>query len=227
MGIKELFSKFLNLFYPRKCCICKNNLVDLEKICETCKKDFIPDFFLTELKVEYTVVNCVSCFRYENAPRTAICNLKFHGDMQFYDAFVDGMFKSLQNFFNKTTCNENFDFITCVPVSSTQLKSRGFNQSEIIAKKLSKKLNIKFENLLIKKTDYRPQRSLNYRERITNVIGAFDVNHSFDFLNKNIILCDDIITTGSTLRECCKTLLKNGAKNILCLTACKTFFEKN
>jgi len=106
-------------------------------------------------------------------------------------------------------------FLAFVPLYKDELKERGFNQSEILAEFLSKNLNLKIFKDLVKIKKTKPQSSLKLEERKINLKDCFNVNKKPP---QNIILIDDIITTGYTLIECAEVLKKNGTKNILALT---------
>lgn len=111
------------------------------------------------------------------------------------------------------------DLIIPVPISNKRKTLRGFNQSEVIAEKLSKLLKKSIlKNVLIKKIDTIPQSLLSFRERMENVRGSFKVKGNEPLKGKSILLVDDIYTTGSTVSECCKVLLKAGAKEIKVFT---------
>jgi len=104
-----------------------------------------------------------------------------------------------------------FDYIVPMPTSKKRYQTRGFNQCELIAKEISKLLKIKYNNnktfRKIKETP--PQSTLSEVQRLTNLKGSFGI---FDerFLDKKILLVDDLSTTGSTINEAAKTILKNG-----------------
>jgi ComF family protein len=108
--------------------------------------------------------------------------------------------------------------LVAIPIHKSKLKQRGFNQSEEIAKELSKKINgtlfLKDALLKIKKTP--PQRELKRKEREKNIKGVFVVNpKKLDFIkNKKVLLVDDVFTTGSTMEEAAKVLKKAGAKKV-------------
>ncbi|MCL2312917.1 MAG: hypothetical protein FWC41_10620 [Firmicutes bacterium] len=115
---------------------------------------------------------------------------------------------------------EKFDYVTYVPMYKDNSKS--YNQSEILAKKVSKILQFPFEICLKKTKKNKVQRGLNFQERQLNVKGVYKSVKSLK--NKKILLCDDVVTTGATLSECVKELSKSGAK-VICVTAAYT--EKN
>lgn len=105
-----------------------------------------------------------------------------------------------------------------VPLHWYRQNSRGFNQSGLLAKDFAQKLGLKYEPIL-KRTKYTKQQAkLKGRERSQNIKNAFELDSKFSILNSQIILVDDVWTTGSTLRECCYTLKRGGAKKVWALT---------
>ena len=105
-------------------------------------------------------------------------------------------------------------YIIPVPLHKRRLRWRGFNQAEEIAKILSKKLNIPMLlNRLSRKKYSKPQVKMDSQKRKTNISGCFQ--HAGGHLDgKNIILIDDVVTSGSTLNECAKVLKEKGAKEV-------------
>lgn len=102
-----------------------------------------------------------------------------------------------------------------MPLYKYDFKERGFNQSEVLANFLSKNLNLNIFKGLEKIKRTKPQATLNFEERKINLKDCFQVSQKPP---KNIILIDDIMTTGFTLLECGKILKKSGAKNIIAIT---------
>lgn len=110
-----------------------------------------------------------------------------------------------------------FDALMPVPLSLHDLRKRGFNQSLLVARHLSRK---KKGRLIIdglsKVRDTAPQVGLSARERQRNVKNAFRAERNFSGMN--ILLFDDVMTTGATVRECSRQLLKAGAREVHVLT---------
>ncbi len=107
-----------------------------------------------------------------------------------------------------------------VPLDRKKLKSRGYNQSEELAKELSNAINVPVvSNVLIKIKHTDPQMKLSKIEREKNLAGAFIIKKPFDFAKGKIFLVDDVYTTGSTMQECARILLEAGAKQVwgICL----------
>jgi ComF family protein len=102
-----------------------------------------------------------------------------------------------------------------IPLENTKLKSRGYNQSEELAKKLSAKLHIPLiANNLIKIKKTEPQMTLSAKKRQENVKDAFAIKNPTEIAGKKIFLVDDVYTTGSTMEECANVLRTQGAKSV-------------
>lgn len=113
------------------------------------------------------------------------------------------------------------DAIVPVPLSKQALIERGFNQSLLLAKMLSEKLKKPLLiDLLLKKKDTPPQVGLSAKERYKNLRGAFEVKGKIS--NQKLLLVDDVLTTGATAKECSRTLLKAGAKEIVVITLARS-----
>ena len=110
-----------------------------------------------------------------------------------------------------------------VPLSKNRLKERGYNQAELIAEYFSEKIKIQIcAGALMKTKDTPAQVSVkNRKERLKNLDGAFAVKNPELVEGKNIILIDDVSTTGATLREAKKTLKLAGAKKVLALVVAR------
>jgi ComF family protein len=111
------------------------------------------------------------------------------------------------------------DIIIPVPLHPKRKKVRGFNQAKVIAEELARLRGIKLEEgALAKVKNVPPQTLLETDEREENVLGAFRVVDEEKIRKKNIILVDDVYTTGSTVKECSSVLRKAGAKEIRAIT---------
>lgn len=112
-----------------------------------------------------------------------------------------------------------YELLIPVPLHPKKLKKRGFNQAAILAKEVSKRHQILLDLFsLCRNRDSESQTNLTYRERKDNVKDAFSVKLSSKIKGKNILLIDDVYTTGATVNECSKVLLRAGAKKVDVLT---------
>ena len=113
------------------------------------------------------------------------------------------------------------DGIVPVPVTVKTLRERGFNQTVLLSRILSKEYKIPVKmNMLSKKRETRPQIGLSAKERAGNLKNAFEVRESAKDLR--LILLDDVMTTGATVRECSKVLKKAGAKEVVVVTLARS-----
>ena len=116
------------------------------------------------------------------------------------------MQKSIENL-------KKYDIIIIVPISRQRKKDRGYNQSELVAREISKIIKIPIvPQILYKTKNTVPQSSLNKAQREENAKGAYQVIHINKINGKRILLIDDIYTTGNTVNECAKVLIKKGIK---------------
>ena len=120
----------------------------------------------------------------------------------------------------------NFDFKNYlaipVPLSNKRLRERGFNQAEIIARIFAEHHKLELRNDLLKKISHtKPQAGLNRSERETNLRNCFRVPAASGIEGRNILLIDDVCTTGSTLSEAARVLKEAGAKKIIALVAAR------
>jgi ComF family protein len=114
---------------------------------------------------------------------------------------------------------ENFDLVSPVPLHPQRQKERGFNQSELLAEDFCQTTGLALaKDLLQRVRPTIPQVMLPRQERTKNVRGAFAVSDKVGVNGKDILLIDDIATTGATLKECAKILHKAGAEKVCVLT---------
>jgi len=119
------------------------------------------------------------------------------------------------NFAHKFLDMKNIDLILPVPLYSTKQRQRQFNQAKLIARPLARVFSKELQNKLLIKIKSGPaQVDLSRTERFKNVQGAFRVKNDKLLKNKNILLVDDVFTTGATVNECARTLSEAGANRI-------------
>ncbi|MBQ2825474.1 MAG: ComF family protein [Clostridia bacterium] len=207
--------KLLAVFFPERCPYCGDVIKPLDIACEDCKEEMTSDKIITQIAGIYEVL---SPFPYDGKYKDAILKIKFGKRKQFAPQLADIMAESLKKYKDVS----QFDVITFVPLHKDTLKNRGFNQSELLARYLSEKLNIPCETLLKKTKKNKPQHKLLARERKKNVEGVFGCTDKKLIKKRRILLVDDIVTTGLTLSECIKVLKSNGAEEIFCITFAKS-----
>lgn len=150
--------------------------------------------------------------------RKILLNYKFNDKSYLYRTIVNFLLKD-EKFFQIL---QSYDTIIPVPISQKRRKERGYNQSELIAKEIAKKLCIEYNNRSLFKTkDIIEQSKLNKEERQKNIQNVYELRQPQILENKKILLIDDIYTTGSTVNECSKTLKKAQPKKIDVFTIAK------
>jgi competence protein ComFC len=206
--IISFLSKIADIIFPKSCYGCgKENF----KICDKCLKRCTK-------AVETPSLYITSIYSFKDPLiKQIIHEIKYyhHSDL------IETLVKEVANEFQKTIDYElsaiNWVLIP-IPMPRLRKYIRGYNQSEIIAKKLGEKLSLPVNsNLLIR--SYSPKRQVSTKtrnERIKNQYNTFRVNNNVKDLN--IILVDDVTTTGATLNEARRVLLKAGAKSIRAIT---------
>lgn len=212
----------LDAIYPQICSVCGK--LDTKSLCNKCNQKLKNEYkFIEEDYSKSNEKNFTKhyyFFKYEGIIRRQILAMKFHEKPYTYKTigrFLENQKKSFEKL-------KKYDIIMIVPISKKRKKERGYNQSELIAKEISKIISVKIIKNQIKKIKHTaPQSTLNKEQRTQNVKGAYNVKNIEKIKNKKIIIFDDIYTTGNTVNECAKNLVDKGIKkeNISILTIAK------
>ena len=212
--------KILNLIYPPTCGICGK--LNKNFLCKKCEKILESEAVFGVDKYENIKIKKgrkaniendfndkkyfdehLYIFLYQGIIRRIILKYKFQEEAYLYKTFVNFLLKN-EKFFKKI---EKYDTIVPVPISKKRLKSRGYNQSELIAKEISYNSNLTLETeCLYKVRNIVEQSKLNKEERLKNIQGVYELVSKEKLYKKKILLIDDIFTTGSTVNECAKVL---------------------
>jgi len=233
--MKHCFSFILDLLFPPRCAVCNDITLINTALCENCfehlshQLEDIPLCSHCGKPVNSCVCHyglsfekCVSVFEYCSDTRHLIELLKTDPSSAVSKQLAEMM---AAQFYKSDLCNIKFDCITSVPESNERLAGNKYGHAECLAKKLSEKLGITYLPSPIKRSKgYKPQHNLSRAERKENVrLGYF--TDSEKSLSGNILLADDIITTGATLDHCALLLKSLGADNVYCITAATTFLK--
>ena len=199
------------------CETCEENLPYIDKeLCEKCGKPVC----ICERGITYD--RCVSVCWYDELMRKAVVNFKINSPENFSIFFANKLCEILRG--KNIT---EFDLVTCVQMTKESLRLRGYNQAEELGRRIAEKLNVGFDkNILVKRKTNSSQHALTSDKRIENARKAYDFNFKKSVKGKKILLCDDVITTGSTLNACSDILKKNGAEFVVCASACNTNYMK-
>lgn len=212
----NIFYRIYCVIYPERCPYCGDLIKSQRIACERCLEK------LDELQkpiIRGTLgYRCVSSFVYDNLVKRMILRVKYYDRIQYLNQVAAVMAKDIRAVYG----DYHFDIITSVPAHKKDLKERGYNQAEILAKCLSKQLSIPYADTLIKVKRTKKQQRLKYEERKKNLIGAFKIIDKDAVKGKRILMIDDIITTGATLGICCKTLSRAKPTLLCCATIATT-----
>ena len=205
--IKIALEALLDIIYPydNKCIIC--GVEGFLGICSKCK---------SEIKRVHKQEEIMAYGYYGGVLKKLILNLKYH------KSFIAG--KVLADLLCQIIIEKklSIDCICYVPISKDSLKKRGFNQCSVLAKNISSILDIPVIDCLVKVKETKEQKLLGKEERMKNILDAFEIKNKEKLFKKNILLIDDVYTTGATINECKKNIEKCNINKIYLLTIAKS-----
>lgn len=231
--------KILNSILPPRCIKCGKILYEEDGLCPDCFNEisFITQPYCQkcghpfETEPDGHKMICGAClktkhrpfrmsrsaFKYDEGSKNLILSLKFMDKTE--NAKVLARWLRLAG---KDIFAAGVDEIVPIPLHYTRLIKRRYNQSALLAKELSKLVRLPVDYDCVerhKKT--RPQVEFSGHDRVRNVKDAFRAKHPDKIRGKRIVLIDDVITTGSTLKECALALKRAGAKSVDTLTVAR------
>lgn len=232
-----MLNNFLNILFPETCPVCQHPAKDHYTapicsdcwqavspyegpMCRRCGKPLVSDVSTTCgecLEDEPAFLFARSFGLYEGVLKKAISLLKFYG--------IKRLSRPLSDVMSQLKIPET-DIMIPVPLHEKRLRKREFNQSALIAEYLaaSQVITVMLD-CLVKVRDTMPQVGLSSQERRKNIKGAFAINNKSLISGKDIVLVDDVVTTGATVRECSKVLKKAGARDIYVITLAHGMME--
>ena len=189
----------------RKCsAFLKTGLADLQIFCHRCEAD------------EYDAAQSVGL--YEKALAVSILNLK-------KQPFIPPRLQKLiGDSFNNSPFQDT-NLIVPVPLSRERLRERGFNQAAIISQVIAKNTNLAIDELSLKRTTHtaKHRAGMDKKSRYESVKNVFEVKRPRLVAGKNILLVDDVFTSGATVSNCAKVLKESGANKVYVLTIARAF----
>lgn len=192
---------------PPLCRYCLQKINEPGKLtCKTCKTRSYPYMrVISATEYKEPLISLIQLFKYRNCDYLG----------KFLSQLIIKHLKDIR------FSAYRYDYITAIPLHRYKLKTRGYNQAEVLANFVSKYFSIPLRNDIISIPRFKPsQTKLVKSERQNNVKGIFKVNNTVK--NLNFLLVDDIFTTGSTVFACSKALKEKGAGIITVLTLSKT-----
>lgn len=206
-SILKIYNEILDIVYPmeEKCIICRTD--GFIGLCPYCKS-----------KINRTTIEngSLSYGFYGGTLKTLILKFKYESD--FTAGYL--LSKLLVEMIEEKEIYA--DVICYVPMTKKSEKKRGFNQCKVIARHIGYHINVPVSDCIKKIKNTKEQKTLTKEERVKNLKGAFKVSRVKDIKNKNVILIDDVMTTGATINECKYVLKKSGVNKITVLTIAKS-----
>lgn len=238
--MRKFFDDVINFILPAKCRTCNEALSSLKEkyICKECfsRIDFIiPPYcdkcgkILVESFNEVEKPICKECQTlkrhfhqarvasvYEGILRESIHIFKFEKKIGIHKPLGNLLVNYLKEY--QRDLISQIDFIIPVPLHRKRLRARGFNQAQLLSSHIEEYFNIPLHLDLKRIRFTAPQMNLGREERLQNIKGAFEIKNHNSITDKQLLLVDDIFTTGATVNECSKVLMKAGAKQVFVLT---------
>jgi ComF family protein len=239
--LRGLFNGLKDLIYPNCCLVCKNRIHPADQqqlICVGCwdkVEKNLPPF-------------CASCGRHLDTqaieksacPSCSKCRADFYFDRAFSPCAYTGIIKKLIHEFKYSGKDylgkplgklmhtfirdyqlpiEHLDFIIPIPLHRSRQREREFNQAEILSQEVAREFDKQaLTHALIRVKPTKTQTELTFRERCQNVEKSFSVTKPELIKDSNLLLIDDVLTTGATSNEAAKCLKESGARKVLLLT---------
>ena len=212
MNLRE---KVLDLVFPPKCPFCRRILEDPRaSACPACVSG-LPwlEGGEEERSVEFAD-GCFSPLAYQGAVPEAVRRYKFDRVRALAVPFAGLMARCLDG------CLERRPELICwAPLSRERLRERGFDQAELLAREMGRRLSVPVRPALWKPRDTPAQSGLeDLSARRANIRGAYALLPGADLSGRRVVLVDDVVTSGSTLGICAALLRQGGAKTVYCLT---------
>src|SRR3954451_3025244 len=234
----ELFQAAVSLLYPATCTVCGKNVRAGAYLCDDCEAKIIhivPPFcekcsepFEGSINTAFSCANCahrtiyfdtaVAAYRGRGIVRDVIHQFKYNRQIHLRHLVARWLRAALDD---ERLRAYKFDVVVPVPLHPARQRERGFNQATVLAELLSAQISIPCRPLLKRIRYTTTQTALDRSERMENLHNAFRLRKNTDVRGLQVLLIDDVLTTGSTLSECARVLKRAGAKSVHAATAAR------
>ena len=220
----------LDLVFPNRCPFCLKMISWDQLCCEECGSNLEKADFCPVCGMQHCVCGtalprydgCAVAAPYIGSVRKGVLQFKYHYGFNFAKLYAPRLARLVKEY----GFADGSSVITAVPMTYARRNTTGYNQAEYIAKRLSSLLGIPCDFRLLKKLGKAVQHELGASQRKSAASASFSVErYHRDISGRTVILCDDIITTGSTLSGCAGILKSIGAKRVYCAVLCGTVLE--
>src|ERR1700693_759880 len=238
LAAPALIRGIASLIYPPTCTICLASVGLREHLCAECEAKLsriVTPFcakcsepFDGAITTTFSCANCahrklyfdaaVSAYRSRGIARHVILNFKY--GKQIHLRRLVGRWL-IAAFDDPRLCQRRFDAIVPVPLHPARQRERGFNQAVLLAEEVGRHLGVPLRPALQRVRFTTTQTAFDRAERIQNLRHAFRLRRNTDVRRLDVLLIDDVLTTGSTLSECARVLKKNGARSVFAATAAR------
>lgn len=232
--IHKILDKLARLLFPKHCPVCdeiipirydycKCSRAESRRVrndyCRHCGYD--SDSCVCGMFNSVHLPDITAPYIYGGRIRADILNLKFNNDRYLAAKLGTEMAERVAYAY----ADIDFDYVTFVPMSEHSENVRTYNQGELLAVRVAELLFVSAEDLLVKTRETQTQHTLGGSERRKNLANSVEVKKPELVKGKNILLCDDVKTTGSTLNQCVQALDKAGARKVCCVCAALSDFS--
>lgn len=226
----NLLKRCLGILYPQTCCFCGN--ISKEKLCAKCAEtvEYIEEprckkcgkpIYREEKEFCYDCEKSNSFYEqgrsvwlHKGPVKWSIYQFKYHNRRIYGEYYAEEMYR----LYGRKLKEWGIESIIPIPLHRRRRRKRGYNQAEILAKHLGRLSGIPVDTkCVVRVRNTKPQKMLNHRGRRRNLADAFRVIKERE-IDKNILLIDDIYTTGNTINAVARVLKEKGARKVCFLT---------
>jgi len=237
-ALRQSCEAVFTLLYPPHCVMCGTDLDTGQYLCETCKNaarrirapfcKICSQPFDGAITGEFACANCaqrhfhfehaVTCYRSKGVVRELLHRFKYGHEYYLRHPLGAWLMEGLDD--ARITAHP-FDFIVPVPLHPTKERERRYNQARALAEILSRRTGIPLLDCLKRVRRTPTQTRFDRAERMENLLNAFKMRKIKEVQGKELILVDDVFTTGSTVNECARVLKDSGAGSVRVLTVAR------
>lgn len=221
--------------FPKQC-VCCGEIIDEDKeLCPKCEKLLVPidpkrrckfcgndkDYCVCKIRVFY-FNRVVSVYENDGAAKNAVYRYKLSKKSHYAEFLADKLVECIEREFKGI----KFGAVTSVPTAAHSVLTRGFDHSKLLAEIIAYKIGVKYANNILKCRFFKKsQHKSKLNERFSNMKNKYYFGKNIKC--KNVLLIDDIKTTGASLDACARQLLLAGAQNVYCATVVTTVNKKS
>lgn len=210
----KLIELLKDIFFPRRaeCMGCGSKIgMDYNELCEECREKMAKSWVGVRMPDrELRLGGAAYAYRYASPAGGMVRNLKYHGVLLLADEMSGDIARAAELLHIRDAV------ATYVPMHPKRQRKRGFNHSELLARKAAERLNVECAELLRRTRNAPQQAKLSREQRLENLKDAFEAvkSEQHKIKGRNILLIDDVFTTGATAKSCAEALLDAGASAV-------------